>query len=84
VEVNKLEVDYDISNMPSFTYLMLVPGEEKDRRRCLKAMREMSKSNFYYCNINTPANILKFQPIVKGENYNLEMLITLNKEYMAS
>jgi transposase len=50
----------------------------------IKAMKEMSKSNFYYCNVNTPANILKFQPIVKGENYNLEMLITLNKEYMAS
>ena len=79
-----MEVDYDISNMLNFTYLMLVPGEEKDRRRCLKAMKEMSKSNFYYCNVNTPANVLKIQPIVKGEQYILEMQITLNKEYMTS
>lgn len=79
-----MEVDYDISNMLNFTYLMLVPGEEKDRRRCLKAMKEMTKSNFYYCNVNTPANLLKFQPIVKGESYRLEMQITLNKEYMTS
>jgi hypothetical protein len=84
MEVNKLEVDYDMSNMLNFTYLMLVPGEEKDRQRCLKTMRKFSKSNFYYCQPDAPENILKFQPIMKGESYKLEMQITLNKEYMIS
>ena len=84
MEVNKLEVDYDMSNMLNFTYLMLVPGEEKDRQRCLKTMKKFSKSNFYYCQSDAPENILKFQPIMKGEGYRLEMQITLNKEYMIS
>lgn len=73
-----------MSQSLNFTYLMLVPGEEQDRRRCLKAMKKMSKNNFYYCNSNTPENILKFQPIVKGEDYTLRMQITLNKEYMVN
>lgn len=79
-----MEVDYDISNMLNFTYIMLVPGEEKDRQRCLKTLKKFSNSNFYYCNTNAPENILKFQPIMKGESYKLEMQITLNKEYMIS
>jgi len=71
---------YDMNQMPKYTYLNLVPGEEKDKLRCLKAMKRISKSNFYYCNTNTPENILKIQPVMKGEKYILEMQLTLNKE----
>ena len=71
---------YDMNQMPKYTYLNLVPGEEKDRLRCLAGMKKASNMNFYYCNTNTPENILKIQPIMKGELYRLEMQLTLNKE----
>ena len=71
---------YDMNQMPKYTYLNLVPGEEKDRLRCLVGMKKASNMNFYYSNIYAPENILKIQPIMKGELYRLEMQLTLNKE----
>lgn len=73
-----------MNQMPKYTYLNLVPGEEKDRLRCLAGMKKASNMNFYYANVYIPENILKIQPIMKGEGYKLEMQITLNKEYMIS
>lgn len=77
----KEEPNERVPNDP-FYYLMLVPGDPKQRKKCLKVMKEIGKHNFYYCNPNFPTHIFKVQPVVRGEDYKIAVHIILDTNEM--